>query len=92
MYPKITHQFDLKAHRFWVFENLSLMTAFAVDGIDPERDDLEDVGRLLTQFALSLDPKITLKINLSSQWDFSSKNTLSSSRREELSEIGFSRE
>ena len=92
MYPKITHQFDLKAHRFWVFENLSLVTAFEVDGIDPERDDLEDVSRLLTQFALSLDPKITLKINLSSQWVFSSKDTLSSSRREELSEIGFSRE
>jgi energy-coupling factor transporter ATP-binding protein EcfA2 len=92
IYPKLTHHFDLRGHRFWVFENLSLLTAFEVDGIDPERDDLEDVSRHLTQFALSLDPKITLKINLSSQWAFSSSSTALSSRKEELSEIGFSRD
>ena len=54
MYPKIKHEFDWQGHRFYLLEDLTLLTNFELLGIDPERDDLSEVESRLSQFSLSL--------------------------------------
>ena len=89
MYPRIKLQFDLSGHRFYLLEDLTLLTSFEVSSVDPERDDLSEVASGLSRFASSLSSHITMRIHLFRESSYESNYLTNSSREDEMSSLGF---
>ena len=91
MYPKIKHEFDWQGHRFYLLEDLTLLTNFELLGIDPERDDLSEVESRLSQFSLSLQNEVVLRLSLLSEFN-DSPQLEDNSRNHALKSLGFKEE
>lgn len=90
MFPCIKYQFDFKENTFFLLDDLTLVTFWKLSGVDPERDDRDDVMACLTAFTLSLNPQVTMRIKLQSE--LHNEFSLDLSRWEEIRELGFIKE